>query len=203
MKIIKGLLVLALFFILVSCEALLLSTYGIKKSKLYSLEEIAAHEQKFDIPQEASYRLDTTYIDLIEKEVKDPKIQDYHYQPLQVFYFDKKDSLVSYYVNCNTGGFPNLKWNVVDEEKKKSLSYFPPISQTPINTPLTYKKLLSVFQKTKHTQKPKEADYKVVVFWNVQMGRQSRRLIRTIKKNIALHPNEVCVYYVNNDAMYG
>lgn len=202
MRIINVLIGLLLLSVLVSCEALLMSTYGFKKSRIYSSVEIEAEEQKFDIPQEASYRLDTIYLHFIEKEIKDKKVQGYHYQPLQVFYFDKKDSLVSYYVNCNAGGFPNLKWNFLDKEKKKSLAHFPPSSQTPIKTPLTYTKLLSVLKKTKHTQKHRETDYKVIIFWNVMMGRQNRRLIRTIKKNVALHPNEVSVYYVNNDAIY-
>jgi hypothetical protein len=47
------------------------------------------------------------------------------------------------------------------------------------------------------------ASYNVVVYWNIFMGRQSRRLIRQIKGNCKLAEDEtVNIIFANNDEFY-
>jgi len=190
--------ILSILLSLTSCQTIMIHTYGMNKNKLYNNEEIERYEQKFNIPLEASYRLDTTYTALMET-VKNASDQGYYYQLLQVFYFDEKDSLVSYHVSCNTGGVPNLKWEYLDTLKNKNFDQFPPTTQTELNTPIGYKELITTIKQTKNTEQIENQKYKVIVFWNIFMGRQSKRLIQTVQKNITLTNESVKVYYVNND----
>ena len=105
-----------------------------------------------------------------------------HVQPLQALYFDRSGRLVSYHVNCYAGGFPNLKWNHDD-----AFSSFPPASVSPLDTLVSLQDLLP-HVKTPAGETPtcqsSPVDYTVVVMWPVFMGRQSKRLIKTVKKNL-------------------
>ena len=123
-----------------------------------------------------------------------------HVQPLQALYFDRSGRLVSYHVNCYAGGFPNLKWNHDD-----AFSSFPPASVSPLDTLVSLQDLLP-HVKTPAGETPtcqsSPVDYTVVVMWPVFMGRQSKRLIKTVKKNLETAPDMLRaeLLLVNNDA---
>lgn len=147
----------------------------------------------------AEHLLDTYYVgrDTAEQNTFRPLLNN-HLQPLQALYFDRNGQIVSYHVNCYADGFPNLRWN-----QKHAFDVFPPVTVAPPDTLVRLGSLLHHIKSPcgdsikSHTE---TADYTVVVMWPVFMGRQSKRLIRIVKKNLQLADSlQVNVLFVNND----
>lgn len=197
--------------LLTSCNAVLTKMYGLRtRNEAVSDETRAGYAREFGVPPDAWYELDgsladylmSTYVagkDSVEQSKYAGAINN-HLQPLQAMYFDCAGQLVSYHVNCYAGGFPNLKWNHDD-----AFSSFPPASVSPLDTLVSLQDLLP-HVKTPAGETPicqsSPADYTVVVMWPVFMGRQSKRLIKMVKKNLKTAPDTLRaeLLLVNNDA---
>ena len=84
--------------------------YGIKSLKKVDKASILKHGKKFNIPEQDIYEVDTTYISHLYSIDTTGILIKNHYQPLQVLYYGSNGKLLSFHVNCYTGGFPNLNW---------------------------------------------------------------------------------------------
>ena len=197
--------------LLTSCNAVLTRMYGLRtRYEAVSDETRADYARDYGVPLDEWYELDGTFAEYLIQHYlagRDSAEQNLyrdavnnHVQPLQALYFDRSGRLVSYHVNCYAGGFPNLKWNHDD-----AFSSFPPASVSPLDTLVSLQDLLP-HVKTPAGETPtcqsSPVDYTVVVMWPVFMGRQSKRLIKTVKKNLETAPDMLRaeLLLVNNDA---
>ena len=197
--------------LLTSCNAVLTRMYGLRtRYEAVSDETRADYTRDYGVPLDEWYELDGTFAEYLIQHYlagRDSAEQNLyrdavnnHVPPLQALYFDRSGRLVSYHVNCYAGGFPNLKWNHDD-----AFSSFPPASVSPLDTLVSLQDLLP-HVKTPARETPtcqsSPADYTVVVMWPVFMGRQSKRLIKTVKKNLETAPDMLRaeLLLVNNDA---
>jgi hypothetical protein len=185
-----------------SCSPLISGIYGIKKPKKVNNKTIIDYSVKFNIPLTGSYVLDNKYKDFLSKfdTAKFKEQIKNHFQPLQVLYYDNKGELKTFLINCYAGGFPNLKWN-----RNGTMKKFPPKKQAPTDNIMPLDSLLNFLKPLKTTKNiiDFEPAFTVVVFWNVFMNRQSKRLIRLVQKNINREADvKVRTIYVNNDNLF-
>ena len=192
-----------LYFSCYSCSSVFNGIYGLKKQKTLSQNQITKTARKYEIPTESSFVLDTTFFTYLGQfdSLMFFNSRNNHAQPLQVLYFDSLNNLVSYLVNCYAGGFPNLNWN-----RNNAFEIFPPSQQAPIDSLLSFQKQLDFIHNLNGSNEKlvlNDSNFTVFVYWNRFMGRQSKRLIKLVKKNVALAKyNNVRVIYINNDNIY-
>ncbi|HEX5002007.1 MAG TPA: hypothetical protein VFW78_05895 [Bacteroidia bacterium] len=184
------------------CSALMMRMYGIKKQKYADDNTILHYAKRYNIPAADCYTLDTGYISflfkmdtiLFKKQIKN------HYQPLQALYYNNTGNLEVFHVNCYTRGFPNLKWN-----RDALFAIFPPGQQAPADSILSLNRQLQLLQQLPYTASfsANQYDYVVIVYWSRFMGRQSKRLIKTIQNNQLLAGDKkVKIVYANNDNLF-
>ena len=190
---------IVIFLSLTACSTF----YGIKKPEALTGKAIPETAEKYQIPPGAGFILDTAYKTFVKKNSgNNENLLKNHLQPLQLLYFDKSGKLVSYFINCNAGGFPNLKWN-----RNGLLEHFPPATQTHPDSLLAFNDLLKFIRTTDGKKVNRKAysraNYKMVVFWSVFMGRQSKRLIEQAKENYQLtNDKSVQLLFVNTDNLF-
>ena len=200
-KVITICLLLGLLFS--SCSALMFSLMGIKQPAECNMEEIIAYSNKFGIPNNSSYYLDTTYLyDLLHSGKNDTTLYNNLMQPLQIRFYQKTNTLLSLHLNCTAGGFPNLKWN-----KRGQLDTIPPRYSVSIDTCLLFSKDLKYLIPIGNNHNPDKdyttADYNIILFWSVFMNRQSKILIREIQNYQKRFPDKkISILYVNTDNVY-
>jgi len=173
-----------------------------KKMKVLSKEQILYQGSKYDIPENDSYDLDSSFVDYLFSldSIKYKKEQKNHFQPLQALYYDKTGQLKSFHINCNAGGFPNLKWN-----RFGTFDEFIPKQRTPLDSILPLQKHLDylVPLNNKSTIELNDYDFVVLVHWSRFMGRQSKRLIKIVRENAAQNKTyKTKIIYINNDNIF-
>src|SRR5690349_3174878 len=105
----NGILLFLIFILCTSCSAIL----GIHTIKPKTDDEILRAAEKLNIPKGDLFTLDTAfyrYIFSFDQNKYSQQTKN-HYQPLQALYFEQKNSLVKFFVNCYAGGSINLNWN--------------------------------------------------------------------------------------------
>lgn len=119
-------------------------------------------------------------------------------QPLQVFYFNK-DSLISYHVNCNAGGFPNLKWN-----RNRNFDVFPPKNQR--DTLYFGKQEMEIILMSNIMFYPPvnidcidKSEFTIIVFYSLMLEKQSERLFEYVIENLKLTNKTYRLLLVNVD----
>lgn len=175
--------------------------YGLKSDYVQIQgEDIESIAQGYGISLADWYELSDDYYEYInsfDEDSLDEEMKN-HVEPLQLLYYNAQGELVSFHINCYTGGFPNLKW-----DRDRAMQTFVPKQQAPLDNLLPLDSLYKYILPSQHTEtfSASKNDYTVVVFWADYMGRQSKRLIKYAKKNVALAPkdNQVKVIYVNVD----
>ena len=209
------LLLLPLLFLLSGCNAIAIWLYGLDTKFVPAHDDNREKIQaRFGLEGEPWYELDETSLTCYLMDSFYTKLDttdslrwerlakhlNNHLQMLQAMYFDRAGRLVSYHLNCYAEGFPNLKWN-----KYGAFNSFPPSSAAPPDTLLPLPALLPHIRDTHDnpisaTPSP-QADYTVVVFWSGFFGRQSKRLIRTVQRNLPLAADSLRVeaLFVNDD----
>ena len=176
---------------------------GIKQPAECDLEEIIAYSDKFGIPANSSYYLDTAYLyDLLHFEKNDTILRNNLMQPLQIRFYHKTDTLLSLHLNCTAGGFPNLKWN-----KRGQLDTIPPKFSVSIDTCMLFSKdlkyLIPIGDNHNTDKDYTTTDYNIILFWSVFMNRQSKILIREIQNyQRRFHDKKISILYVNTDNVY-
>jgi hypothetical protein len=188
MKFLFNIFLILIPFIFTQCMGI----YGLKSLKTLNNSEIIKTAEKYKIKSSELVLLDTAYksylISLPEFDslcAKDTLkryqcyIQKNHLQPLQILFFDKSSKFVSYNVNCNIPGFPNLKWNYFGY-----FNEFPPKSATYCDSIFNFHKFSKYIKLPDNTQlnlgSVTNYNYLVIVFWCRFGGRQSKRLIKFV-----------------------
>lgn len=182
---------------LISCRAVM----GVAEIKEYGTEDIKTFLQKNNISDSVFYFADKDYINSLLKLTKDSGLIKHHLQPLQASYYNKTGELISFHINCNAPGFPNLNWNY-----KGAMDVFPPKSQAPPDTLLTWQTHLHYLKSNKPNQLTGEDDfdYYIVVGWAGFMKKQSRILINAVRKNLMLNTanKKVKIIFVCTDNVF-
>ena len=115
-------------------------------------------------------------------------------QPVQILYF-KKDSLLSYHINCTAkGGLSNLNWNT-----NQRFETFPPVSAVPITPQMqNLSKIRDIYGIND------DSEYLVVVFWTNMLPKISKSAIETVKTNLRENGalNKSTIVLVNTDKFY-
>ncbi|HWV73008.1 MAG TPA: hypothetical protein VN040_14905 [Pseudosphingobacterium sp.] len=200
MKRVLTIATLSFFYIgSLSCSPIVGKMIGIQDTKDLTINKIdssISNSQAF--AGKDNYYLDTSYLTYIRSAFRDDSALVKNLsQPMQAMYFED-NRLVSYHINCNAGGFPNLKWN-----RDNNFGVFIPKTQTDcdsrVELPLIRQQMTAF-----HTDEKSHKRYTVVIFWNYKFYKQSLGLIRTVEQNIRQYGKEkdVQVYYVNNDLLY-
>lgn len=187
-----------------SCAALL----GLKQPVIATEDEILRHARKYKIPLQDCYELDSNYFLFtlkVQQQESEKRYKDFS-QPLQLRYYDTDDGrLQSLHINCyaDRGGlgdiFFGLNWN-----KHGVMDQFPPLQQAPLDSLLSFQEQLSYMRPLKTTVPVTmdEYDFIVVAYWNMWMGKHSRKLVKAVKKNAGKAGSErVKILYANNENM--
>ena len=115
-------------------------------------------------------------------------------QPVQILYF-KKDSLLSYHINCTAkGGFSNLNWNT-----DQRFETFPPVSAVPITPQMqNLSKIRDIYGIND------DSEYLIVVFWTNMLPKISKSAIETVKTNLRENGavNKADIVLINTDKFY-
>lgn len=147
------------------------------------------------------YFIDADYKKQLLKLSNDTGLLKNHLQPLQASYYNKEGKLISFHINCNAPGFPNLNWNY-----KKVMEVFPPESQAPVDTLLNLQRHLEYLKSNTKVQIDEggDFDYFIIVNWAGFLKRQSIGLINAVNKNIKLNfeNKKVKIIYVCSDNVY-
>jgi len=200
-----------LLLLMCSCTNVFTSLYGIKNPREQVKEDILKKGGKYHVDKEVSFVLHDAYLrkeyEALPKEscVSGP-IYDL-LQPLQVRIFDKAGQLIGFQSNCHCGGFPNLAW-----DRLGLFDTLPPreISNTwaRVDTSFTFNEdyrnsFLPINAPVPDVDEFADVDYKIIVFWSIFMGRQSKRLIKKVQGYVDDYPDlKINVIYVNTDNLF-
>lgn len=184
-----------------ACTPLILSTMGMKKPRIITEDELYSYGRKWNMSLYYQQTLLPTYVDELEKiDSVNPKLAKDLLQPIQAMYFDSSERLISYHINCNAGGYPNLNWN-----RFGNFDVFPAKTNAPCDSLVTLSWLLPFLNPVEYPcVKIKDLDYTVVVFWSRFTGRQSRHLVEFVQENLKLASKEtrIQIMYVNTDEVF-
>ena len=201
MKLNQSSLLLSLLLSFSSCTPLVLRTMGMKKPHVPTDEEFYRFGEKWNMSIYHQQTLLLSFVDEIEKiDSVNPKLAQNLLQPIQAMYFDSSGKLISYHINCNAGGYPNLNWN-----RFGNFDVFPAKTNAQCDSLVTLSWLLPFLKPVEYPcVKIKDLDYTVVVFWSRFTGRQSRHLVEYVQKNIKLasKENRIQIMYVNTDEVF-
>ncbi len=187
-----------------SCSNMLLKMYGIKEAEPMSVQEVITLAKEYSLPVGDVYMLDSNYKSFIYGESSSNSVvtsgadicimDDLKFslnQPAQYMLFDSSKKLISHTVNCNAGGFPNLKWN-----RGGNFDVFPPRSLKKVDSSFSLSQIEQYFIPVQHSTDAKNYKYYCVVYWNEFMGRQSDHLLELAKRS---DKENVKMMYVNVD----
>lgn len=187
-----------------SCRSILGDIYGerdVSRLNEAMVENIISKDTILSNHQ--NYYLDSSFVNACYARFSGSRqlLHDF-LQPMQALYFDSLGDLISWHLNCYAGGFPNLKWN-----RGNVFATFPPKSQRPVTDSISLKALqpyLRKFDKLSNYKPAQPAALTIIVFWNYQMFKQSKRLIDLVEKNLKLGGNKQMpkLVFVNTDLMY-
>ena len=115
-------------------------------------------------------------------------------QPVQILYL-KKDSLLSYHINCTAkGGLSNLNWNT-----DQRFETFPPATAVPITPQMqNLSKIRDIYGIND------DSEYLIVVFWTNMLPKISKSAIETVKTNLRENGavNKAAIVLINTDMFY-
>ncbi|MEG4904752.1 hypothetical protein, partial [Microcoleus sp. F10-A1] len=180
-----------------SCSFVFNQSYGLKEIKQVDEKTIYSFANKYGVPLTDCYQLDSTYNMLLDSlHAKGlTESMNNHLQPLQALYYDTSGHLQSFQVNCYAGGYPNLRWT-----RKNIMTTFPPKKQAPIDSILPLNRHLRFLTPLSKTIGSNQSyGYTVIVYWSRAMGRQSKRFVKTIQRNLLLTDKKIKAIYVNVD----
>lgn len=185
-----GLIVFGFLILLSSCNLIIRKCYGIKNNKgTIKYSTITKFSKKLKI--DTFYTVNNNYLNL---HYSTKNYNNYFFQPLQVkFYSTINDSLTGMIVNCQVGGFPNLKW-------KRSGCFDSFSTTTKLDTFPLLKNELIYFSNNLSQEFPKiskSSKYTILVYYSVIMNRQTKRLIKLVRKSFKT--TETKIIYINSD----
>lgn len=173
---------------------------GLNKPVMITENNFGLLSKKYNIPSDNSYYIDRLkYLKFIQNSSLPNKNINNHLQPLQTMYFDKKGNCITYFVNCNAPGFPNIKWNY-----KGALNNFPAGQQTVIDTSFNISALYNTFSnKPTEVYDYSQVDYTILMFWSDYLGRQTKRFLDAFNDNIKKgNQYKINIIYINTDNLF-
>ncbi|HET8573337.1 MAG TPA: hypothetical protein VFL76_05650 [Edaphocola sp.] len=195
-----------ILFLFSSCNSIVGAMYGERDvSKLDKKMVVGIISRDDVLKQQENYYLDSNFVDFCYSHFpENHKILHDFLQPMQALYFDSSGRLISWHLNCYAGGFPNLKWNRGDV-----FATFPPKSQRPVTDSVSLAVILPYLKKfdslnLNYSKPGQSSPLTIVVFWNYQMFKQSKRLIDLVEQNLKLNADkrQPRMIFVNTDLMY-
>lgn len=164
-------------------------------------EEMDSFLKEQQINDPVIYFIDTDYRKQLQKLSSDTVLLKHHLQPLQASYYNKEGKLISFQINCNAPGFPNLNWNY-----KKVMEVFPPKPNAEPDTLLNLQRHLELLKSNsnKQIETEKDFDYFIIVNWAGFLKRQSIGLINAVKENKKLNfeNKRIKIIYVCSDNVF-
>lgn len=191
--------------VITSCNFAIKKVVGITDPKEINLSTIIKYSQKYNIPEESNYFIDTSlyFKDINPLIQKNKKLHSDLIQPLQVKIYDDS-SMIMFLINCNVGGFPNLQWN-----RYGSFSTFPPDASPFKKIDTTFSFLTDIKYYKNKEGKPldisrfMDGELNIVVFWTVFMNRQSKILIDEILQyKSRFKEKKINLAFVNVDHLF-
>lgn len=188
------------------CSKVLQSMYGMKPYRAVTNADITELADKYRIPAERSYSIDTAYKNFLQgfRAEYTSLRTDNHNHPLQAIYYDKNGIQYSFQSGVYAGNsLSNFLWN-----NEKQFTKFPPRTSVPIDSMFTFPQhlhfLKTLDDKPLDAESYSQADYNVIVHWARFAGRQSKRLVKTVQKNYEKFGKnkKVNFFYVNTDNLY-
>jgi hypothetical protein len=160
--------------------------YGYRGIKERPDSELQKFTQK-NLPGQTAFKIDTLAFWEHYKDIGDNQLLHDLYQPIQMMVYDSNHVLKSWEINCYAPGFPNLKW-----EKYINFDTIPP-------TPLRANPYLEVLNKNvgfdfivdlqgSKIALNKDYDYLFIAYYSLGLRRQSKRLLKAMKKYQEKHP---------------
>jgi len=194
-----------------SCSKTAMSAYVIRSPKKYSSDKIFQIGIKYGIQKENIILLNNRYYKFLDSvssshgiNIKqcDSNSVNYknHLQPLQLLFFNKKGTLISFHNNCYCGGFPNLEWN-----QDGILDSIPPRTSITLDSIFTFQRLQQffTFNELNNNRPNSHYEYSLVVLWTTFMGRQSKKLIELVyDKFKKTQSDNFRIYFVNADCLF-
>ena len=174
--------------------------YGVKTVKSNDLTNIQYFLTKNNYNQYRNFCLKKEYVKYLKQTLPNDSLdKKYLLQPLQLVYLNNKNEIVSYHINCNAGGFPNLRW-----EREGNFDVFPPKTQTnPNDISLDFlaiqSYLFEVYARSKKINM--DSEYKIIVFYSLMLPKQSKKLIDLAIRNSLSEPNSEIIL-INNDNLF-
>ncbi|MBX6361776.1 MAG: hypothetical protein IRZ03_17060 [Acidobacterium ailaaui] len=145
-----------------------------------------------------SFYADTTSYENVRHLSKDKILMKAFSQPIQILYFNKKDSLISVQANCYAkGGLTNLNWNTDNR-----FNQFVPKSA--INVKSAELTLSDFSRCYPNNLISSDKKYTVIIYWTLMLEKISRSAIKMTIDNIRqFHKEkEVTIYLINNDKSF-
>jgi hypothetical protein len=197
MKKIIHVILLGSFCLLESCSSIIYSLAGMRNPEMMDSKAIQKYAGKFDLPENHSYYLDTTYIGFLKNSDSTRGSMKDHYQPTQALYFqDEKPYPEAWFINCRA--YPKsfgVDWNRNGEFEK----FLPAGNQKP-DSLVTFDDIRQLLKPVHNNAAPvSNTDNTVLVFYCKMFHRTSRDLISEVKRNAKLSQSPVTIFYVNVD----
>ncbi len=187
------LLFLAIAILLAGCRVL----YDFKPIKQFDQKE---YDKMITSVMDRDFKINHTVSDYGQFDAYRTCIQDSLWQhqtavqPVQILYF-KKDSLLSYHINCTAkGGLTNLNWNT-----DQRFETFPPATAVPITPQMqNLSKIRDIYGIND------DSEYLIVVFWTNMLPKISKSAIETVKTNLRENGavNKAAIVLINTDKFY-
>ncbi|MBK9637074.1 MAG: hypothetical protein IPO63_04385 [Bacteroidetes bacterium] len=185
-----------------SCLTLIKLKMGIRDPKVMDEKLHARYLRKLKAPTNQAYLIDTNYINFLE--IKDTllfrKEKKNHYQVIQALYYGHNQFQEKWFINCYAPGYPKLNWNI-----DNNFATFPPKTAAPLDTLLSFDRLINHAQSFKDHEKQKVGEnepYTVVFIWNRFMIRETKRLHKLVKENLKKCNEPYRIIYINNDNIF-
>jgi hypothetical protein len=171
-------IIIILFLFCNSCARM----YGIKKYQMLPYKTVQKINKHWGIPNSSFVlsRIDSSQITKRKEFISNSDLYKNLHQPSQIAFLNSKNDSISLIVNCDIGGFPNLKWkSLLDQDHSKLLSQYryPIKTKDYLQTCLSYEISDSILLNT--IKNPNT----VLVKYSIFMGRQSKRLIKYLKQS--------------------
>lgn len=185
-----------------SCTPIIKLYVGIRNPKVMDDKRHAHYLKKIGAPEAEAYLIDTNYVHFLEvDDTAHFRVQKKnHYQAIQAIYYGHHPFQEAWFINCYAPGFPKLNWNV-----DNNFAAFPPKTAAPLDTLLSFDRLIGHAQAYKNHQKHqvgKDEPYTVVFIWNRFMFRETKRLHKLLKENLKLCKEPYRIIYINNDNIF-
>jgi len=199
-------ILICIIFSFLGCSVFIKKITGIKNPRTVDDEQILRYAEKFNIPENCCFKIDTSlfFQKFYSLKDSDKKLLNDLFQPLQIKVFNPENEMELYLINCNVSGFPNIQWN-----RLGTFNTFPPdiTSFKQVDTTFTFKNDLLLYQnmnnETADYTKYENSELNIIVFWAIFMGRQSKLLINEMKTYKERFSNKkINLIFVNVDNLF-